>query len=145
MKNAKKFISIVLAVLMVISTASFTAFAEEVAVDVDLITTETKDLITKNLTLPTEIDGQSVVWTSSDEDVITNDGVVTRHQTEEKAVTLTAAYGDVVKEIPLTVAPLTTTVIYQNNFGKKLDGTPFDTEKELIGAKKDTTQNSDKA
>lgn len=136
----KKFLSIILCLAMVISMASFTAFAEEVIIDVDLITTETANLITKDLSLPTEIDGQSVTWASSDESVITNDGKVTRHQTEEKAVTLTATVGDATKEINLTVAPLTTQVVYQNNFGRKLDGTPFDTAKELIGSKKDTTQ-----
>ncbi len=141
----KKFISIILCLAMVFSMASFTAFAENAqtvadAISVDTITTETANLITKNLTLPTEIDGQSVTWASSDASVITNDGKVTRHATEEKAVTLTATVGGVTKEIALTVAPLTTTVIYQNNFARKLDGTEFDTSKELVGANADTTQ-----
>lgn len=134
----KKFASILLSIAMVLSMVSFTVFAADAqtvadSISVDTITTETANLITNNLTLPAEIDGVAVTW-SSNSDAVTNTGVVTRHATEEKAVTLTATVGDVTKEINLTVAPLTTMVIYQNNFGKKLDGTAFDTTKELIGA-----------
>ena len=134
----KKLLSILLCVAMMLSMASFTAFAADAqtvadSISVDTITTETANLITNNLTLPTEIDGQSVTWASSDASVISNTGVVTRHATEEKAVTLTANVGGVEKAVDLTVAPLTTQVVYQNNFGKQKDGTPFDTTKEIIG------------
>ncbi len=134
----KKLLSVLLCLIMVLSTLSFTVFAADAqtvadSISVDLVTTETANLITKNLTLPTEIDGVAVTW-SSNSDAVTNTGVVTRHATDEQAVTLTATVGDVTKEINLTVAPLTTMVIYQNNFGKQLDGTSFDTTKELIGA-----------
>ncbi len=133
-----KLLSVLLCLIMVLSTLSFSVSAADAqtvadSISVDTITTETANLITKNLALPTEIDGQSVTW-SSNSDAVTNTGVVTRHATEEKAVTLTATVGDVTKEINLTVAPLTTMVIYQNNFGKQLNGTAFDTSKELIGA-----------
>ena len=141
----KKLLSVLLCLMMVLSTLSFSVSAADAqtvadSISVDTITTETANLITKNLTLPTEIDGQSVTW-ASNSDAITNTGVVTRHATEEKAVTLTATVGGTVaKEINLTVAPLTTMVIYQNNFGKQLNGTAFDTSKELIGATAENSQ-----
>lgn len=134
----KKLLSVLLCFMMVLSMVSFTVSAADAqtvadSISIDLVTTETANLITKNLTLPTEIDGLAVTW-ESNSDAVTNTGVVTRHQAEEQAVTLTAKVGDVTKEINLTVAPLTTQVVYQNNFGKQLDGTAFDTTKELVGA-----------
>lgn len=141
----KKLLSVLLCFAMMLSMVSFTVSAADAqtvadSISVDLITTETANLITQDLTLPTEIDGLSVEW-ASDSDAITTDGVVTRHATDSQAVTLTATVdGTVAKEIALTVAPLTTTVVYQNNFGKKLDGTAFDTTKELIGASATATQ-----
>lgn len=141
----KKVMSVVLALTMVLSMASFTvsaSTAEDVAaaISVDTITTETADFITKNLALPNEIDGQSVVW-ESDSDAITKEGVVTRHATEEKAVKLTATVGgSAVKELNLTVAPLTTTILKQTNFSKKSDGTAFDTTKDLLGTNEENTQ-----
>ncbi len=134
----KKLLSVLLCLMMVLSTLSFSVSAADAqtvadSISIDTITTETANLITNNLTLPTEIDGQSVTW-ASNSDAITNTGVVTRHATDEQAVTLTATVGDVTKELNLTVAPLTTQVVYQNNFGKQKDGTPLDTTKELIGA-----------
>ena len=112
----KKFLSLLLCLAMMLSIAGLTANAadaESVAatISVDTITTETANLITKNLALPSTIDGQIVSWSSSDEGTITTTGVVTRHATEAKAVTLTANVGGVTKEINLTVAPLTTMVI----------------------------------
>ncbi len=142
----KKLLSVFLCLTIVLSmaglTVSATATAQEVAdsISVDLITTETANLITKDLTLPTEIGGFGVTW-ESNSNAITNAGVVTRHQTASQEVILTATVdGTATKELNLTVAPITTTVVYQNNFGKQLDGTAFDTTKELIGADASKTQ-----
>ncbi len=45
--------------------------------------------VTENLTLPTEVEGVTITWTSSNPEVISNEGVVTRQATDV-IVTLTA-------------------------------------------------------
>ena len=63
--------------------------------DVDLLK------VTENLTLPTEVEGVSITWTSSNPDVISNEGVVTRQDTDV-IVTLTAVL-TVEGQDPLTI------------------------------------------
>ena len=46
--------------------------------------------VTQNLTLPTELDGVKITWSSSDEDFITPDGVVNRSKTQNQSIKLTA-------------------------------------------------------
>ncbi len=46
--------------------------------------------VTKDLTLPTEIDGVKISWTSSDESFISPTGVVTPSTTQNHTITLTA-------------------------------------------------------
>lgn len=72
------------------------------------LTTEDKDNVTKRITLPEYSDnGCTIVWTSSDEGVISTKGIVTRAETENKTVTLTArfisGYADCYKEYKFTV------------------------------------------
>ncbi len=60
------------------------------AITAAAVTSQRPDAVTKNIILPTEgLYATSIRWISSDESVITNDGIVTRGETD-KTVTLTA-------------------------------------------------------
>ena len=62
--------------------------------------------VTSDITLPSETEsGAAITWTSSDTDVITNDGKVTRGNTD-KEVKLTAVTGDYEKTFTVTVKKL---------------------------------------
>lgn len=62
--------------------------------------------VTSDITLPSETEsGAAITWTSSDTDVITNDGKVTRGNTD-KEVRLTAVTGDYEKTFTVTVKKL---------------------------------------
>ncbi len=50
--------------------------------------------VTQNLTLPTLVDKVKITWTSSDESLITNDGIVKRPHEHSKYVMLTAVLSD---------------------------------------------------
>jgi len=69
----------------------------EPALTFDMIKNSNTDAqsITSNLTLPTTLTGATVSWSSSDTNVVSNTGVVTRDSTNDKTVTLTAtvSYG----------------------------------------------------
>ncbi len=72
------------------------------------LTQEKPDSVTKGLTLPDYSDnGCAIVWTSSDETVITSNGIVLRDEYENKTVTLTAhfisGYADFYKDYTFTV------------------------------------------
>ena len=55
------------------------------------VTDENENFITKSLkNVVTEFDGCTITWTSTNEDVITTSGVVTRPETDNETVTLTA-------------------------------------------------------
>ena len=63
--------------------------------DADSIAFEKAYRVTENLVLPTvgAQSGAEIVWKSSDENVITSDGAVTRPSDADKTVTMTAAVG----------------------------------------------------
>ncbi|WP_423274820.1 beta strand repeat-containing protein, partial [Arcobacter sp. YIC-464] len=63
-----------------------------------------KATIISKLNLPTSILGEDIIWTSSDDSVISPySGYVTRNTTEDKEVTLTATIGSESKTFALTV------------------------------------------
>ena len=75
--------------------------ADKLLVDVD------KGNVTENLILPTKLDGVSITWKSSNESVISTDGVVTRKDSDY-AVTLTATlkYGEEEKVVEIIIKVL---------------------------------------
>ncbi len=138
---AKKILSLVLALSMVLSLGAFSVFAEDTEVTVDeavqavadAITAEmlTQDrepshLVTKNLDMSLEGDielpeGVSVTFSSSDTAVIANDGTVTRTSTydgEAKVIAAVSKEGSasVTKELDFTVLKTETTVYMSDNF-----------------------------
>ncbi|MGA1940680.1 immunoglobulin-like domain-containing protein [Arcobacter sp. YIC-310] len=63
-----------------------------------------RSAIASKLNLPTSILGEDIIWTSSDDSVISPySGYVTRNTTEDKEVTLTATIGNETKIFALTV------------------------------------------
>ena len=75
---------------------------------------DNKDTVRYNLTLDEFYEGETIVWQSSDETVISNEGVVTRpaaNQTDVK-ITLTATVSDGKKTFNLTVKKLTGNAVY---------------------------------
>lgn len=60
--------------------------------------------VTTDIVLPSSASGVEVKWTSSNPEVISNDGIV-KFPTAETEVTLTAAVGTIVKEFKTTVMP----------------------------------------
>lgn len=60
--------------------------------------------VTTDIVLPSSASGVEVKWTSSNPDVISNDGIV-KFPTAETEVTLTAAVGTIVKEFKTIVMP----------------------------------------
>lgn len=60
--------------------------------------------VTTDIVLPSSVSGVEVKWTSSNPEVISNDGIV-KFPTAETEVTLTAAVGTIVKEFKTTVMP----------------------------------------
>ncbi len=137
----KRFLSLCLALIMVLGIGAFSAFAEdaEATVDADVqavadaITAEmlTQDnepahLVTKNLDMSLEgdialPDGVSVAFSSSDTAVIANDGTVTRTSTYDGNATVTATVtkdgsDPVTKELQFKVLKTETTVLMSDNF-----------------------------
>ena len=86
------------------------------------ISAEPIHMVTKDLNLPAVIgkDKAEILWKSSNESIITNDGKVIRNATEEKTVTLTATVPEVADFTPvkynLTVLPSTYNVYKVQNF-----------------------------
>ena len=60
--------------------------------------------VTTDIVLPSSASGVEVKWTSSNPEVVSNDGIV-KFPTAETEVTLTAAVGTIVKEFKTTVMP----------------------------------------
>ncbi len=90
---AKRLLSLVVAMLLVLSLAPVALASTEAAlaaVAAEAISDEPLAFVTKNLTLPTEAEGTAISWQSSDPSVIATDGTVTRHPYDDKTVTLTA-------------------------------------------------------
>lgn len=86
------------------------------------ICSEPMDMITKDLNLPLTLgkDNTAILWESSDESVISNDGKVTRNLAEAKNVTLTATVPEALNFVSvqynLTVLPSTYNVYKVQNF-----------------------------
>lgn len=100
----KKTLATILSLCLILSCTTFTAMAADYTLLIEeCLTTEVSSAITKNLTLPTTWDGAAITWESSDETVISDNGVVTRGASD-KTVTLTAkADGAAVKTLTFTV------------------------------------------
>ncbi len=118
----KKVLSVFLCLAMVLATAPFTVSAIEAgevldSITIETITTETADFITGELTLPNQIDGYTVTWTSNNDAIVVDGerGIVTPAGADVP-VTLTATVDGQSKEIPVKVAAQETEVIYQSNF-----------------------------
>lgn len=81
------------------------------------LTNESPAVITRSLKLPESYGGETLSWSSNNAAAIDNGGAVTRDIYEERTATLTAstAGGDS-KAFVFTVAPMTTNLIYQDNF-----------------------------
>lgn len=114
----KKGFSIFLFVLLLVNLCPVCPLAATAldALTAEQLTNELPGTVTHNLSLPAEVSGTAVTWESSDETVITAEGVVTRDTFTAKPVVLTAKANGAEKEFPFTVAPMTTNVIYQDNF-----------------------------
>jgi hypothetical protein len=140
-KMTKKILSLMLALSIVISVGSFSAFAEDTEATVDesvqavadAITAEmlTQDnepahLLTKNLDMSLDGDitlpeGVSVAFLSSDTSLIANDGTVRRtsaYDGDAKVIATVSKEGSasVTKELPFTVLKAETTVLMSDNF-----------------------------
>lgn len=137
----KRFLSLCLALVMVLGIGAFPAFAEDAEVAVasevqavaDAITAEmlTQDkepshLVTKNLDMSLEGDitlpeGVSVTFASNNTSVIANNGTIARTSTYDGNATVTATVSkegsaSVTKELPFTVLKTETTVLMSDNF-----------------------------
>ncbi len=135
MKKLTKLTAYLVSFIMVISTVSFTAFAEvseDVQAVYDALTeemltslNEPQTSVTKSLNLDLSDDiaipeGVTVSFASSNTAVIANDGSVDRDANVEKNVTLTATISkdgseSLTKELKFTVLPLTYEVLSSNN------------------------------
>ena len=88
----------------------------------DLRATGIKSIVTSDLNLITKLSsGESVIWTSSDESVISPDGKVTRPAAGDgdKIVTLTATIGDTIKTFNVRVKELSSVAYELNIYNKK--------------------------
>lgn len=101
------FISLILAVLMLAGLCTVGASAADAVTAESLAGNQLTDYIVSDLTLP---DGTT--WTSSNQDVISNEGVVTRPLAEDAQVTMT----DGTNSFTFTVKAQTTKVLAQNSF-----------------------------
>lgn len=126
----KKFTAICLAVLMALSMCSFVAMAEEITFD-DISNGQLKDFIVSDLA---DLGAYNVE--SSNEDVISIYGEVTRPLLEDEKVTLTVDGS----EFDVTVKAQTTKVLYQNNFNTAIGGGEYDEKKEIVGSTASNTQ-----
>lgn len=87
------------------------------ALTAEMLTDEVACCITKDLNLPTEINGVSVSWESSNRAVITDAGLAKRERSQKREATLTATASDGgVKSFAFCVVPELTYVHYQDNF-----------------------------
>ena len=124
----KRFFAAFVAVVMLLAvcpvlvgaeTADIQAFYDSITAE-SITQQELSDFVTKDLVLPTPPEGITIFWESSDKTAITNDGKVTRTDTVDKPVTLTATISDgsqtLTKEINLNVVANATNIFYQNNF-----------------------------
>ncbi len=98
------------------------ALAVLTGITAESISEEPLDFVTKNLYLPTETSAEGVTlsWTSSDSQVVAEDGTVQRHMIERKHVTLTACVVSgseaLEKSFNITVLPRTTRVAVNEGF-----------------------------
>ncbi len=120
-KPLAKILSVVCVIALVFSVCTFGVMAEESVLSaltaeklaVSDGVNQIPSSIVSNLTLP-EIDG--VTWSSSNPDVLANDGTVTRPIAKDANVTLTATAGTEEKAFNFTVKARTTDVMYQDSF-----------------------------
>lgn len=88
---------------------------------------ETSQVVQEDyINLPTEFLGSNVSWTSSDTDVISNDGKVVQPEKGYKAVTMTAVYGGNKKEFEVIVLPdnsdaVSSGVLYEEDYSGMVD------------------------
>lgn len=136
MKISKKFLSFIISLIMIIAVCPSFAMGAETAEDVanginlDLMTTESRYAVTKDLDFSAVIsmaenEGATLKFTSSDSSVVKisgNSGLVTRPQSENAEITLTAEVsknGETVnKNITFTVLPLSVYVFESEGFGR---------------------------
>lgn len=72
--------------------------------------------VTEELNLSHTVGGESIAWSSSNENVIDADGKVTRPLLEDEKVTLTASFGGETKEFEITVLSALSTVVSSTEF-----------------------------
>ena len=136
MKMSKKFLSFIISLIMIIAVCPSFAMGAETAEDVanginlDLMTTESRYAVTKDLDFSAvmsmvENEGATLKFTSSDSSVVKisgNAGLVTRPQSENAEITLTAEVsknGEIAnKNITFTVLPLSVYVFESEGFGR---------------------------
>ncbi len=136
MKMSKKFLSFIISLIMIIAVCPSFAMGAETAEDVanginlDLMTTESRYAVTKDLDFSAvmsmaENKGATLKFTSSDSSVVKisgNAGLVTRPQSENAEITLTAEVsknGETAnKNITFTVLPLSVYVFESEGFGR---------------------------
>lgn len=120
-KKALKLVSVICTIALVISlcpcfnvsaeTVLDELTAEKLAVS-QIAGNQVPGYIVADLTLPKE----GIIWTSSNPDVISNEGVVTRPASEDAAVTLTADDGTTTKDFEFVVISKKTNVAVQESF-----------------------------
>ena len=102
MKNLKKIIFVIMFLLAVL-TIGCTPKPQSIGEISDSLLEEVDKLnVKENLNLPTQIDGVTIEWQSSNEEVISNTGVVTRPD-KDTYVTLTAVLKNEEKTIETTI------------------------------------------
>lgn len=107
-----KLISMALAMILLLSMCSFGVSAADAVTAESLANGQLTDCIVSNLALP-----EGYAWTSSNTDVIANDGKVTRPITQDETVTMTGAKeGSDALSFAFTVKARTTKVIDQYSF-----------------------------
>ncbi len=115
----KILLSIIVILIMITAVIPSAIGADSTALSLltyEMLSPQSPDCISENLNLPEEIGGVSLTWKSSDASVISTSGVVTRHESEEKAVTLTVTANGESKEFFFNVAPENYYVHYSDSF-----------------------------
>ena len=115
----KRLISLFISLIMTIAVMPSAFGADSTALSLltyEMLSPQSPDCISENLTLPEEIGGVSLTWTSSDASVISTSGVVTPCESEEKSVTLTVTANEKSKEFVFNVVPENYYVHYSDSF-----------------------------
>ncbi len=88
----------------------------DVSISYEMLSRESRNCVSQNLTLPTTLDGEEITWLSSNTSVIDMDGTVIRPETAPQNVTVFALIGNKVKSFDFTVMPKTYYVNYSESF-----------------------------